>query len=180
VSEWHAIHPEGSTYAEAHEWLLQHGVLAKLSTTLQPVLTELWSEGYTRGLSLSGKRIAAITTTLRIAAVMGGWLTQIVRTTLKLIATALANRTPLNLADPARAETIAITEVNRAISQATADSFHEDGVLQIRWVTGGPDPCELCLANEAQGPHPFGVPFISGALVPPQHPNCRCHIEKAE
>lgn len=158
---------------------MQEGVLAKLSATLQPVLTELWADGYTKGLSLSGKRVAAITTTLRVAAVMGGWLTQIVRTTLKLIAMALVAGTALVLDDSSRATTIAITEVNRAISQATADSFHEDGVLEIRWVTGGPDPCVLCLANEAQGPHPFGVPFKSGALVPPQHPNCRCHIEKA-
>jgi hypothetical protein len=163
------------------DWLQQNGVWAKLDATLRPVLVQLWEQGYTQGLMLNGKRIAAWAVTANVAALMGGWLMQIIRTTISLIAKALISglAIPGYLADESRAEMIAVTEVNRAIQQANADSLNEEGVTLVRWVTGGPDPCKFCIANEAEGPHPLGVPFSSGALVPPQHPNCRCSIEKA-
>lgn len=123
--------------------------------------------------------MAAATVSANVAWLMTGWLNQIISTTIKLIAVALITGLSLALGDETRADLIAVTEVNRAIQQAVADTYLDDGVTEIRWVTGGPNPCELCIANEAQGWHPLGVPFKSGAAIPPQHPNCHCSIEKA-
>jgi HK97 family phage portal protein len=44
------------------------------------------------------------------------------------------------------------------------------------WMTDGPNACEACRANAAQGPIPVGDNFTSGAAEPPQHPNCECRL----
>lgn len=77
------------------------------------------------------------------------------------------------LSSPARAQMIAATELARAVSAATADGYERRGVTHSTWSTAYDDRvCPACDANEAEGAHELGIPFISGAMYPPQHPMC--------
>lgn len=78
-----------------------------------------------------------------------------------------------HVANPARALTIAITEQNRAISQATQTRYREAGLTQMEWLVF--DPCKICAQNEGQVVD-IGRPFASGDMRPPAHPNCRCAL----
>ena len=44
------------------------------------------------------------------------------------------------------------------------------------WIADGPDPCPVCLANQAEGRILAGEPFTSGDMEPPAHPNCKCGL----
>lgn len=162
---------------------MQHGVLALLSTQLQDVLERLWMDGYTRGLgqpaSVYVKRVVATA----VGQLSAAWLNQIARTTVSLIAKALIAGVALSkfLNDKSRARTIAITEFRRARTQAEMDAMNAAGVTRIRWRTTSSDPCQHCLDNQAASKDgwPLGVPFPSGAMCSPDHPNCECEIEAA-
>lgn len=81
----------------------------------------------------------------------------------------------LDLMDnPSRAVTIANTEMARAMSVASVDSYQEFGVEQVEWI--GVEPCDICQENEDAGAIDFGSEFPSGDTEPPAHPNCRCSI----
>jgi hypothetical protein len=73
-----------------------------------------------------------------------------------------------------RAFTIANTEMNRAMTQSSLNSYSDFGVEQVEWL--GLQACEICQANEDQGPIRLGDVFASGDDAPPAHPNCRCSI----
>jgi len=75
------------------------------------------------------------------------------------------------VASPARALTIAITEQNRAISFATINRYKEGGLQQMEWEVS--DPCVKCAVNTNQVVN-IGSSFNSGDTQPPAHPNCRC------
>lgn len=77
-------------------------------------------------------------------------------------------------ADPARALTIATTEMARAMMVASVDQYGEFGVEQVEWL--GMDPCEeICAPLDGQRV-PLGQAFDSGDTEPPAHPNCRCTL----
>lgn len=78
----------------------------------------------------------------------------------------------------ARALTIASTEINRAMSAATIDKLTEMQVEYKQWILDS-DPCEICIANAAQGPIPIDEDFDSGDSYSPAHPNCRCAVAGA-
>jgi len=78
------------------------------------------------------------------------------------------------LDDPRRALTIATTEMARATSVASLDSYKEFGLEQVEWLAL--DPCEICAANADQGAVDVGTEFDSGDTEPPAHPNCRCSL----
>ena len=74
-----------------------------------------------------------------------------------------------------RARTIANTEVNRAMSQATRDTYSRNGIEKQEWITSGDGRvCDICEANEAQGA--VEKDFASGDGAPPAHPDCRCAL----
>jgi hypothetical protein len=75
------------------------------------------------------------------------------------------------VANPARALSIAITEQNRAISFATVTRYKESGLQQMEWEVS--DPCKICAQNTNQVVN-IGSAFNSGDTQPPAHPNCRC------
>lgn len=80
------------------------------------------------------------------------------------------------LDDPARAYTIAQTEMTRAVSGATLDSYGSNGVEQKEWLTidGG---CDLCGDAESEGPIGLDANFDSvDTDAPPGHPNCLCTL----
>jgi hypothetical protein len=75
------------------------------------------------------------------------------------------------VANPARALSIAITEQNRAISYATINRYKESGLQQMEWEVS--DPCKICALNTNQVVN-IGSAFNSGNTQPPAHPHCRC------
>ena len=78
------------------------------------------------------------------------------------------------ISDPSRALTIATTEMNASMSAASLNTYDEYGVAQKEWLSL--DACDLCQANDDDGPIPLGDEFSSGDMAPPGHPNCRCSI----
>jgi len=79
-----------------------------------------------------------------------------------------------------RSELIARTETANALSEASLDSMKDMGIEGKEWVTvGDADVSDECLANEAQGVIPVGDAFSSGAMAPPEHPDCRCAVAPA-
>jgi hypothetical protein len=75
------------------------------------------------------------------------------------------------VASPARALSIAITEQNRAISFATVERYKQGGLQQMEWEVS--DPCKICAQNAGQVVQ-IGQPFKSNDTQPPAHPHCRC------
>ena len=76
-----------------------------------------------------------------------------------------------------RAEMIARTETNDALSQASMDKMREMGIDGKEWLTG--DPCEICAACEAEGVVPREFEYIHNGddpTRPPAHPNCNCSL----
>lgn len=80
------------------------------------------------------------------------------------------------LTNKAMAHRIASTELARAVSAAAVDHYTERGYRETEWLDAGDDHVcpEVCEPNAAQGPVRIGMPFLSGALAPPGHPECRC------
>ena len=75
------------------------------------------------------------------------------------------------VASPARALSIAITEQNRAISYATINRYKEAGLEKMEWEVS--NPCDKCAPNANQVVQ-IGNTFNSGNTQPPAHPHCRC------
>lgn len=75
------------------------------------------------------------------------------------------------LQDPKRAHLIAVTEVNRAMSAASAAMYRDNGVPMWDLLTAA-DPCPICADIAAHNPHRWG----DGTPLAPEHPQCRCAI----
>lgn len=76
------------------------------------------------------------------------------------------------LDDPQRAELIAVTEVNRAMSAAAFEVYRQNGAESWDLITAE-DPCPICAAIAAANPHP-----LSDTEIPPEHPRCRCSLSQ--
>lgn len=77
---------------------------------------------------------------------------------------------------PRRARMIAQTELARAVTVATLDTYNETGVERKQWLIA-PDEsvCLKCRAAEAEGAIPLTQAFeATGKDGPPAHPHCRC------
>lgn len=94
---------------------------------------------------------------------------------------ALARKIEPLINPPSRAQTIAVTEVARAVSAATLHRYIQDGVTRKDWlVAPGERVCKSCLDNEAAGAILTSALFPSGVPAPPAHPRCRCAATPAE
>ncbi|MEU6340298.1 phage portal protein [Streptomyces sp. NPDC046977] len=81
------------------------------------------------------------------------------------------------LSDPARAEMIAITELNRAISAASLGTYRVNGIEYVEWITAVDERvCPLCFTNTEAGARRLETQFPSGVYMPPAHPFCRCAL----
>ncbi|MEV6833485.1 phage minor head protein [Streptomyces sp. NPDC051133] len=78
--------------------------------------------------------------------------------------------------DDARwADMVAVTEISRAVSAATADIYRTNGITLVSWVTAADEhTCMPCSVNEDTSPIRLGAYFPGGVTTPPQHPLCRC------
>lgn len=76
--------------------------------------------------------------------------------------------------DPQRALTIANTEMNRAMSVASMETYQELDLDRVEWFAL--EGCDYCEENAEAGPIPLGSEFPSGDTEPPAHPNCRCSV----
>lgn len=93
--------------------------------------------------------------------------------TLGLSSQRAAKRIMEHVANPARALMIAITEQNRAISEATVERYEAAGLEEQEWLVFM--PCETCAQNAGEIRR-LRQPFPSGHTQPPAHPNCRCAL----
>jgi SPP1 gp7 family putative phage head morphogenesis protein len=81
------------------------------------------------------------------------------------------------LDDPAWAERIAVTEIARGVSAATAFTYQANGIRQVSWLTAVDQRvCAVCVSNEGAGAIPLGSSFPSNVQYPPAHPSCRCTL----
>jgi phosphohistidine phosphatase SixA len=76
-----------------------------------------------------------------------------------------------------RGDTIALDVVSNAYHAGASDTAEQAAAngadVEKAWVTED-DPCETCIANEAEGYIPQDAPHDSGDFEPPAHPNCQC------
>lgn len=71
------------------------------------------------------------------------------------------------LGDANRAYTIANTELARAMTAASLQSYGEAGVTAWDWILS-PGACQACQSMKSNNPHSLGD------TAPPLHPHCRC------
>lgn len=83
------------------------------------------------------------------------------------------------LFSPERAEMVSRTEIASANSQGAMEGYRaaaSTGIVVLKeWILG-PNPCEVCEANAAQGPIPLDEDFESGDDAVPAHPHCECAV----
>lgn len=79
---------------------------------------------------------------------------------------AIAGKISDLLDDPTRAELIANTELARAVTTSTLDTYRQNGIDQFNVLVYG--PCPVCEDQEAANPHDLDED------APPYHPGCRC------
>ena len=77
------------------------------------------------------------------------------------------------LTDPDRAEMIAATETNRAVTTATMAEYEVDGVPMFDILLSD-RLCDECEANANGGPYRLDQEPPNG--LPPTHPNCLCAV----
>jgi|SRR5579859_1595978 len=70
--------------------------------------------------------------------------------------------------DPNRAELIATTELNRAVTACTLDTYGANDIDEFSVLVY--DPCPICGDQEANNPH------LLNEDSPPFHPRCRCAV----
>lgn len=79
------------------------------------------------------------------------------------------------LDNAAWADTVAITEIARAVSAASMDTYRANGIEMVSWLTAEDGRvCPSCDENEDVGAIPIGDAFPSGDSAPPGHGRCRC------
>jgi hypothetical protein len=76
--------------------------------------------------------------------------------------------------DGSRAEALAVTELNRAMSAASLDTYMRNGIAAKSWIVW--NPCPRCQQNAGAGVIPVDQSFPSGDQAPPAHPRCRCSL----
>lgn len=75
-----------------------------------------------------------------------------------------------------RARSIATTEMNDAMSEASLNKIKNGTGGGKRWIRS-PGACPICTLNAAQGIIPVNQAFQSGHMRPPGHPGkCRCAV----
>ena len=82
------------------------------------------------------------------------------------------------LNDPERALMIAQTEMSRAVSVSSRNTYIDREMDRVEWLPA--DPCDICAENASVGAISIDAEFPSGDTEPPAHPFCRCTLAPAE
>lgn len=81
------------------------------------------------------------------------------------------------LDNPQWAYLVAQTEITRAVSIATQNTYRSNGISANYWATAADQRvCPVCDGDAADGAVPVGQSFDSGDTAPPAHPACRCAL----
>ena len=138
-----------------------------LMLTLNPLWDEAWHLGYAAGKALATGNPADFShkyAGLELDAFIGSegahWLEEISRTGLKNI--------------KSRSETIARTEVARAMNAGAVQAYRDHGVSHKHLLMSPKDCCDICKDAHDEGIVPLDSIFPGGGLGGPFHPNCRC------
>jgi hypothetical protein len=78
-----------------------------------------------------------------------------------------------------KADIVALTETNIALSEGAMQKMRAMGVDGKEWIPADANPCEMCAKNVTVGVIPIDVPFPSGHIQTPAHDGCRCCISPA-
>lgn len=190
---WKSYQNGPSSQATAKQWLQGRGSQQQIRTALASVLANLWSQAFAAGVSAALALVqAAVAVQLAddvLSRLESQWLDEITATRMDRLAAVLAQGGTAEdleraikavLGDKDAAHLIAITEINRAANAGRYEVYQNAGVPKVRWITTSKDPCPVCLANQAAGARYLGDPFPSGAVMPPEHPQCQCELIPAE
>jgi 8-oxo-dGTP pyrophosphatase MutT (NUDIX family) len=146
--------------------LISDEVREAFSTVLTPLWTEAWHLGYAAAKSLATGQPADFTVKQDSEALAGfigsegeHWLQQISRT-------GLGNNS-------ARSESIAWSEVSRAINTAAIQCYRDYGVTHKHLLLS-PDACDICKDAAEDGDIPLDAPFSAGGVTGQCHVRCRC------
>ena len=133
---------------------------------LTPLWTDAWHLGYASAKSLATGEPADFTAKTDsghlqafIAAEGAHWIQQVART-------GLGN-------EAARSESIARTEVARAVNTAAIQCYRDHGVTHKHLLLS-PGACDLCKDAAEDGDIPLDAPFSSGGVLGLSHPGDRC------
>jgi len=138
-----------------------------LMLTLSPLWDEAWHLGYAAGKSLAtgtpadfSEKYAGMELDAFIGSEGAHWLEEISRTGLKNI--------------KSRSETIARTEVARAMNAGALTAYRDHGVAYKHLLMSPEDCCDICEKAADEGVVPLDSIYRGGGLGGPFHPNCRC------
>jgi SPP1 gp7 family putative phage head morphogenesis protein len=77
------------------------------------------------------------------------------------------------MGDEAWAQMVAMTELNRAMTATTLDTYTENGIERCEWSVADGSACEECADLDGETAD-VGDSFSTGDDGPPAHPNCGC------
>jgi len=152
---------------------------------LEPVLSDLWAEGWRHGDETAGGLFEAW------EASYGRTVAEAIsRTRVDQIGEAIkeavtSGRGPdyvtgqlAALLDVGhRSRLIAVTEMARAATDATVANFRRTRVAYKHWQTrDDARVCQVCRDAQDEGPVPLESLFANGLPGPPAHPQCRCTL----
>lgn len=182
--------PQGNQ-ATAKNWLQGQGSMQQIRTALSAVLANVWAQSFTAGAAFAAELlelVVQLATDDTISRLTSEWVDGIVNTYLNLLSAVLAKggdhadlvkALKAVLSDKDHATTIAQTEIARGKNSGAYWAYRQTGTTYVRWIYTSHDPCQECIDNNAAGRWPLGQPFPSGAIMPPDHPHCQCHLEPA-
>lgn len=183
---WRAHQNGPAQQATAKQWLQGQGSQAQIRAALSSVLAKIWAQAFAAGAqaAMAALKLVVHVHDDKLKHLASEWLDEITGTYTDHLAAALVNSTGPEgleavLGDSKHAELIVKTEVNRGENAGAFEVYQSAQVPLVRWVTTSANPCQECLENEAAGPWPLGKPFPSGVIMPPDHPQCQCHLEPA-
>ena len=134
--------------------------------TLTPLWTEAWHLGYASAKSLVTGQPADFTAKDGLEHLQGfigtegeHWLSQVAKT-------GLGNNS-------ARSESIAWSEVGRAINTAAIQCYRDYGVTHKHLLLS-PNACDMCKDAAEDGEIPLDAPFSEGGVIGQIHVRCRC------
>ena len=134
--------------------------------TLTPLWTEAWHLGYASAKSLVTGQPADFTAKDGLEHLQGfigtegeHWLSQVAKT-------GLGN-------NAARSESIAWSEVGRAINSAAIQCYRDYGVTHKHLLLS-PNACDMCKDAAEDGEIPLDAPFSEGGVIGQIHVRCRC------